>query len=172
MDKGSQEQNFFNDLKSEVILRNNENLERIISCLNLLNETQIWYRTNSQVNSVANLVLHLGGNITQYITTSLTDKVDQRKRALEFSTEKGHTKKELEILISECIKNANNTIEKTSKNRIMDEQMVQGFSLSGMGNMIHACEHLSYHTGQIALMTKILTNTDLGFYSDVDLDIT
>ena len=56
-----------------------------------------------------------------------------------------------------------------------DEMMrvrnVQGFTYTGMANIIHTIEHYSYHTGQIAFLTKLLKNKDLGFYGNMDLNI-
>jgi len=48
---------------------------------------------------------------------------------------------------------------------------VQGFSFSGVGVIIHAVEHYSYHTGQIAFWVKQLKEKDLGFYNGTDLNI-
>lgn len=49
---------------------------------------------------------------------------------------------------------------------------MQGYTFSGIGIVTHVVEHYSYHTGQIALWTKILKNKDLGFYNGIDLNIT
>ncbi|UWX56585.1 DUF1572 domain-containing protein [Maribacter litopenaei] len=35
---------------------------------------------------------------------------------------------------------------------------------------MHAVEHYSYHTGQIAFWVKLLKNKDLGFYDGMDLN--
>ena len=53
---------------------------------------------------------------------------------------------------------------------VKERGIVQGFNFSGVGNIIHVTEHLSYHTGQIALWTKILKNKDLAFYGGVNLN--
>ena len=42
--------------------------------------------------------------------------------------------------------------------------------LPAIGRMLHVVELYSYHTGQIALWTKMLTEKDLGFYEDFDLN--
>ena len=159
-------------LKTEIVRKNNENLERIKTCLDQLNENQIWHKSNSHTNSIANLILHLNGNITQYILSSLGKEPDERQRPLEFSIEKGTNKEELTLLISKCISKANQVIRDTKEQRLLKEEIVQGFQMTGLSNLVHVCEHLSYHTGQIALLTKIITNQDLGFYGDLDLDQT
>tara|TARA_B110000285_G_C15020439_1_gene561262 strand:- start:530 stop:1042 length:513 start_codon:yes stop_codon:yes gene_type:complete len=159
-------------LKTEIVLKNEENLERIKTCLDQLNENQIWHRSNSHTNSIANLILHLNGNITQYILSSLGKEPDERQRAVEFSIEKGTNKEELILLISKCISKANQVIRETKEQRLLKEEIVQGFQMTGLSNLVHVCEHLSYHTGQIALLTKIITNQDLRFYDNLDLDQT
>lgn len=159
-------------LKTEIVLKNEENLERIKICLDQLNENQIWHRSNSHTNSIANLILHLNGNITQYILSSLGKEPDERQRAVEFSIEKGTNKEELILLISKCISKANQVIRETKEQRLLKEEIVQGFRMTGLSNLVHVCEHLSYHTGQIALLTKIITNQDLRFYDNLDLDQT
>jgi|TARA_B110000091_G_C13792055_1_gene466132 uncharacterized damage-inducible protein DinB len=159
-------------LKTEIVLKNEENLERIKTCLDQLNENQIWHRSNSHTNSIANLILHLNGNITQYILSSLGKEPDERQRAVEFSIEKGTNKEELILLISKCISKANQVIRETKEQRLLKEEIVQGFRMTGLSNLVHVCEHLSYHTGQISLLTKIITNQDLRFYDNLDLDQT
>jgi len=47
---------------------------------------------------------------------------------------------------------------------------VQVYELTGIGIILHVTEHLSYHTGQIALLTKLITAEDLGFYKGLDLN--
>jgi uncharacterized damage-inducible protein DinB len=47
---------------------------------------------------------------------------------------------------------------------------VQGFNLTGIGAVLHAVEHFSYHVGQVAFWVKQLTNSDLGFYDQQDLN--
>ena len=55
---------------------------------------------------------------------------------------------------------------------LLRKRQVQGFDMSGIGIVVHATEHYSYHTGQVALLTKLWKNKDLGFYAGVDLDVT
>ena len=60
-------------------------LPRIISCLERLSPEQIWWRPNEASNSVGNLVLHLTGNVRQWIISGLGGAADIRQRDLEFS---------------------------------------------------------------------------------------
>ena len=58
-----------------------------------------------------------------------------------------------------------------SPEELMRVRSVQGFEYSGMGNVIHVAEHLSYHVGQIAFLTKVLKDKDLGFYAGQNLNV-
>lgn len=164
--------NWAGDFKQNSIMRMKENLPRIKTCIDQLSETEVWQKPVPAGNSMANLLLHLRGNITQYILSGLGGLPDHRIRDEEFSAEGGYDKAALLHLITETVNNAAGVIEAVNEEELLTIRTVQGFQLSGIGIIIHVVEHLSYHTGQIALFTKMLRNTDLGFYKGVDLNIT
>lgn len=148
------------------------NPPRIINCLNRLTEQQVWQKPNSQTNSIGNLILHLCGNIRQYAISSLGGSSDVRIRDEEFSVTGGPTKAELFAKLEATVAEAVSTINTISETELMRERSVQGFTYTGIGIMVHVTEHFSYHVGQIALYTKLLKNEDLGFYADMDLNVT
>lgn len=158
------------DFKENSIYRIKESHQRIIACLDLLDESQIWLKPNSALNSMGNLVLHLCGNITQYIISTLGGAPDHRNRDAEFAAVGGKTKEELKNTINFVIEKSIDTINHCSDIDLMTAQKVQVYELTGIGIIIHVTEHLSYHTGQIAFLTKLLLEKDLGFYAGFDLN--
>ena len=96
--------------------------------------------------------------------------VDRRERDKEFDQDQRKGKVDLLSDLTACIKKAQTIIEETSDADLAKMYSVQGFNLSGTGIILHVVEHLSYHVGQIALLTKLLQNVDLGFYRDHDLN--
>lgn len=150
--------------------RMKESLRMIKICLDQLSEEQIWQKPNESSNSIANLILHLCGNITQYGISSIKNLEDNRQRDEEFSTTSGYTKAELIKMLEDTIDEAKRAFYEAPLEELLRKRYVQGFNFSGVGNIVHVTEHLSYHTGQIALWTKILNDKDLGFYSGVDLN--
>ncbi len=143
---------------------------KIRSCLKELDEKDIWYSPNENLNSIGNLILHLSGNIREYIISSLGTEPDIRERDLEFSTRGGFTNAELIRKLEDTVENAKNIIAGISLENLLQVRIVQGFSYSGVGNIIHVTEHYSYHTGQIIFLTKLMKNRDMGFYAGVDLN--
>ncbi|MBK5272281.1 MAG: DUF1572 family protein [Bacteroidia bacterium] len=146
------------------------NTPRIIKCMNELEEEDIWKRPNNSSNSVGNLILHLCGNITQYIISSLGESPDIRERENEFSATGGYSKSELIDKLKLVVQKATDIIQNMSTENLLRKRAVQGFQYSGISIIIHVTEHYSYHTGQITFWTKLLKNKDLGFYADFDLN--
>src|SRR5579859_3972265 len=68
---------------------------RLRSCVESLNEDQLWWRPNEASNSVGNLLLHLNGNVTQWLVASFNRGDDKRERPAEFSARDGVTASEL-----------------------------------------------------------------------------
>lgn len=167
-----------NDLqwKSEFVenscFRMDESIRMIRKSFDLLTDSDIWKRPNPSSNSIGNLVLHLRGNITQYVISSLGGTPDIRQREREFRINPGYSKVELLKLLTDTLEQAKATMIRCEAKELLRVRHVQGFRFSGIGIVIHAVEHLSYHTGQIAFWTKILKDEDLGFYDGTDLNIT
>ena len=160
---------FREEVVKNACYRMDENLRMVKIALDKLTEAQLWQKPNSTLNSVGNLILHLCGNMTQYGIASLEGAEDKRQRDLEFSTEGGFSRTELLEKLSTTVQTVKSTFRTVSRQRLLQVAPVQGFQLSGTGNMIHVVEHFSYHTGQIAFWVKQLKDEQLGFYEGLDL---
>ena len=159
------------EFKENACYRLDESMRMIGISLENVSEEQLWQRPNASLNSIGNLLLHLCGNITQYVIASLGETTDERDRDLEFSTLEGFSKQELLSKVRETVEHSKQTILRANNDQFVLKRDVQGFNFSGIGVVLHAVEHFSYHTGQIAFWVKQLTNKDLGFYDGLDLNI-
>lgn len=148
----------------------NEYTKRVKTCLDLLSEEQVWQKPNEASNSIANLMLHLCGNMTQYVLASLGGKTDLRERDKEFSATGGFNKEQLFEKLSSVVHSVIEEIQLHDEESLLKTRTVQGFEKNGIAIILHITEHYSYHTGQIALLTKLMTNEDLGFYKGLDLN--
>jgi uncharacterized damage-inducible protein DinB len=164
-------ENIFRDEFIEHTLKTiDENTSKIKACMKQLDEKDIWFRHNEHVNSVGNIILHLCGNIRQWIISSLGGAPDIRERDLEFSTVGGFTKAELTTRWQDTMQEAVSVITHASPENLLRHRVVQGSTHSGIGIIIHVTEHFSYHTGQIIFLTKLYKNMDMGFYAGADLN--
>ena len=163
------EELLLNELIQESILRIEENEDKIIKCFTHLDETDIWSKPNRSSNSIGNIILHLCGNINQYIVSALGETPDSRNRDSEFSTQGGLAKNELLEKFLKTTTKAKEIIMTLSVEKALRKKQVQAYHLSGLGIILHVVEHLSYHCGQIVYYIKLKYDRDMEFYKDVDL---
>ena len=150
-----------------------ESVFRIAKVLHTLSEEEIWYRPNEASNSAGHLVLHLCGNVTQWIGTGIGALPDVRERELEFQTSERSSRAELINSLHRLRDITDDAFSKvTSEDMLCESRVVQGYNETVLSIIMHVMEHFSYHTGQIALIAKHLKGRDLGFYEGIDLNIT
>jgi uncharacterized damage-inducible protein DinB len=147
-----------------------ESSTRIQKVLSELTDEQIWYTPNNNSNSIGNLILHLCGNVTQWIGNGIGKLPDTRYRAEEF-TKLNVPRHELVEGLVQLELLTMPIIEKLKESDLTQEEVVQGFDETTLSILIHVIEHFSYHTGQIAYIAKMLIDRDLGFYEGLDLNI-
>lgn len=137
----------------------------ISTCLGKLNEEQIWQRGGPHENSVGNLLLHLDGNIRQWILHGVDNQPDVRRRDDEFTLAPSvHSSAALANLTA-TINEARQVIANLPPARlteIIDPQPTGTWRHTTILVAIYkVVSHLEYHVGQIVLLTKQLYGTDL-----------
>lgn len=139
-------------------------LPKIERCLERLSDEQIWWRPNEQSNSIGNLLLHICGNARQWIVCGVGGAADARNRDAEFAQREMIPGDELYSLLQQTLADVDHTLAHVEPDRLLDRRVIQGGDVSVLEAMLHVVEHFSMHTGQILMLTKMLTNADLAFY--------
>ena len=138
-------------------------LPRLEACLRALSSQQIWWRANPVSNSVGNLVLHLEGNVRQWIVSGLGGTPDRRRRDLEFSELGPVPRRTLLARVRHVVTDADRVLRKLNGVALTRVYSLQGFRVTGLRAVFHVVDHFSHHTGQIILLTKTLLGKDLKF---------
>ena len=141
-------------------------VEKIAHCVSLLSEAQVWWRPNDACNSVGNLLLHLQGNLTQWVLSGIAGTAFERHRSLEFTASETATKAELMAGLTDVVTRVRSTIQAMGSADLDRGIRVQGYDTDGLGVVFHIVEHMSYHTGQIVATTKQLQGppANIDFY--------
>ena len=139
--------------------------DRIAVCIGKLTDDQVWARGRENENAVGNLVLHLCGNVRQWIIANLGGQPDVRVRDREFATTGEITAVELTALLRGTVDEAVAVIEGLTTEQLTQTLVIQGLTVSGLGAVFHVVNHFSEHTGQIIFATKSLTGHDLGLWA-------
>ena len=139
----------------------------IEKCLIDVTDEQVWARGGENENSVGNLILHLCGNMRQWVIAGVGGQTDTRRRDEEFSERGGLTSKDLTERVVALVTQATAVIDGVSAQRLSDRLVIQGYDVSVLDAIYHVVEHVAMHTGQIIFMTKMLTGKTLGLNHDM-----
>jgi len=150
-------------LASSQQLLAKQNLPRIVECLQQLSEEEIWWRPNPASNSAGNLVLHLCGNVRQWIISGLGGVEDARDRDREFAERGPIPRQGLVTQLRRTVQDACRVLAKLSDDSLSRKYRIQGYHVTGLDAVYHVAEHFGYHTGQIIYITKLKRAQDLRF---------
>jgi uncharacterized damage-inducible protein DinB len=139
-------------------------LPKLRRALEGLPEEDIWWRPNQASNSIGNLILHLAGNVRQWVVSGIGVGPDTRKREEEFSAAGGQSAEELLAHLEEALGAVDGVLSRLSSKELLEPRVIQGMDVSVLDALYHVVEHFSTHTGQILYLTKLRTGRDLGFW--------
>jgi len=142
----------------------NDYLPKIERCLEKLSDEQIWWRANEESNSIGNLILHLCGNARQWIVCGVGSAPDKRNRDSEFEQRDVIRRSDLIALLRSTLLDVETTLQSVDPTTLLEYRKIQGNDVDILEAIFHVTEHFSMHTGQIIMLTKMMTSADLRFY--------
>lgn len=128
----------------------------------------LWWKPNTASNSVGNLLLHLAGNVRQWVVAGVGGREDLRERSAEFSAEAG-SREEVLAVLDRALAEVAQVFDELDPSVLSEPRSIQGLEVGAQEAIYHAVEHFSMHVGQILWIVKARTGHDLGFYI-VDAD--
>jgi len=159
------------DLAAEFVARSRHYLafeypRKIQLCLDMLPPDALWRRPDAGSNSIGNLLLHLQGNVRQWIVSSVGGAPDRRHRASEFAATDGSDAVTLFAALRTTLDEADAVIAGLSVDDLASRRTIQGRDVTVFDAVYHVVEHFSLHTGQIILLTKQYAPGLVQFYED------
>lgn len=143
-----------------------QDASQIARCVGLLSEQQLWQRANDHCNSVGNLVLHLTGNLRQWMLGGVAGHAVLRNRNAEFAERgplpAGQILPPFERVIGQTL----GVIGELTAARLVQTCVIQKYNTTTLVAVLHVVEHVSFHTGQIVQITKSLLDIDLSLYDE------
>lgn len=147
-------------------------VQRLRRALETLPEADLWWRPHDRTTSVGNLLLHLAGNVRQWIVSGLGGAPDLRRRSEEFAAREGGTRAEVLAALEAVVRDAAEVIAGLDEEALAATTRIQGFETTGLGAVYHVVEHFSWHVGQIVWIAKMRAGEGHGiaFYDDAKLE--
>jgi uncharacterized damage-inducible protein DinB len=131
-----------------------------------LPEDALWWRANDQSNSVGNLLLHLNGNVSQWLLGGVGRQVNARQRASEFAARSGPARAVLLADLEGTLDEVDRLLTQLTDADLLESRTIQGREISVLGAIFHVVEHFSQHLGQIILIAKMRVPGAINFYDD------
>lgn len=145
-----------------------ESWPRLRSTVESLTEEQLWWRPNEASNSIGNLLLHLNGNVRQWIVASFNRQENRRDRPAEFAEKSGGPSAALLAKLGATMDEAAGVLSRLTEEDLLAPMEIQGYHVTGLEAVYHVVEHFGMHYGQIVYITKALQGKDLGFYRELN----
>ena len=133
-----------------------------------LTDEQMWWRPNQSSNSVGNLILHLNGNVRQWLVAAFARREDARDRPAEFAERQLIPAAQLLDALGRTMQEVAVVLPRISEADLLATYRIQGYTVSGLDAVYHVVEHFGMHYGQMVYITKLLGGADLGFYKELD----
>ena len=141
---------------------------RMRGCVESLSDEQVWWRPNEVSNSIGNLMLHLNGNVRQWLISSFKLLKDKRDRPAEFRERQLVPASVLLETLGTTMNEASDVLSGLTEDDLLTTFQIQGYTVNGLQAVYQVVEHFGMHYGQILYIIKLLNGKDLGFYRELD----
>jgi len=156
-----------NELAAAVSTETSRRLEasvrKIRHCVDQLSDEQLWWRPAESMNSIANLILHLSGNLRQWIVSGVGGNTDTRNRQVEFSERGPIARDELLDLLDRTVNDSREALNGIMVDDLLRPLRIQGFELTALGAIFDSIPHFGGHTQEIVNLTRQQLGADYRF---------
>ena len=139
-------------------------LPKLERCLEGLDDEDVWWRPNEASNSIGNLMLHLTGNLREWIIGGVGQRTFERVRQQEFDERSHLPGKELLARLRATLKEADDVLGSVDPESLLAMRQIQDVSGTVLEAIYHVVEHFGMHTGQIIMLSKMRAGKDLGLW--------
>ena len=142
-------------------------LKRLANEISLYkDESHIWTVQKDISNSAGNLVLHLAGNVRQWVVSGIGGGPDVRQRDEEFAAAGGMDAAELLEHLEKTLSEVDAVLARLTSPSLGEVRRIQGRETTVFSALYHVVEHFGGHTGQIILLAKLYAPGEIRFYED------
>jgi uncharacterized damage-inducible protein DinB len=136
-------------------------MPKIERCLEGLSDADVWWRPNEASNAIGNLILHLCGNVRQWIIAGVGQGDFERDRQQEFDERSGVPSTELMARLRQTVREADHVMGGVTPETLLARRHIQNYDVTVLEAIYHVVEHFGMHTGQIIMLSKMRRSEDL-----------
>jgi hypothetical protein len=128
---------------------------KIQHCLGQLDDRQVWWRPAEALNSIGNLLLHLCGNVRQWIVAGVPGTPDTRDRPQEFAERGPIPRDELSRRLGAVVREAEAVLAGVTDAQLLEPRRIQGFDETVLSAIFDSLAHFNGHTQEIVYITRL-----------------
>jgi len=128
---------------------------KIEHCVRQLTDDDIWWRPSEQMNSIGNIILHLCGNVGQWIVAGLGGAPDVRNRPAEFAERRAIPGDELLSKLRSVVDEAKAALQRCDAENLLRSRHIQHGEVSGLHAASHCVSHFVGHSQEITYITRM-----------------
>lgn len=133
---------------------------RWVTALQQLNDDDVNWRVNDMSNSIANIVVHVIGNLRQRFVSGIGEEHDDRDRDEEFNTRQQFTRIELIDMLTEQFFVVHRTLLHMKPQMLTQAYQIQERDVSVLDVIFGVATHVSEHLGQVLFIAKMRLGDD------------
>lgn len=141
--------------------------EKIHHCLGQLTDDQLHWRAFEAHNSIANIILHLCGNLGQWIVSGIGQSPDVRNRPTEFSDRTRYTRAQLLQRLDAMLSSVDavlRRLEEEDPDELIAPRRIQAFDETVLSALLGTVVHFGGHTQEIICITRMLVRDKYRVY--------
>ncbi|HEX4055847.1 MAG TPA: DUF1572 family protein [Tepidisphaeraceae bacterium] len=131
-----------------------EGMRKIEHCTEQLTDDQLWWRPRPEMNSIANLLLHLSGNLRQWIVAGVGNAEDIRNRPMEFADRSHRPKTEILDILAIVVSDADDDLACLTPEHLSSRRRIQGYDTTVLAAIADTVAHFRGHVQEIIHMTR------------------
>lgn len=128
---------------------------KIEHCLTQLSDADLWWKQHESHNSIQTVILHLCGNLRQWILHGVGDQSDIRDRPQEFSDRSERSKSDLNAMLRDTVEQCDRVLAAMPLDRLLQPRRIQGFDTTLLSAIFDTISHFVGHQHQIVYITRL-----------------
>lgn len=129
--------------------------DRMLHAVGQLSIDDLWWRPYEQANAAGNIVLHVCGNLTQWIIAGCSELPDNRDRPAEFAHREPIPGDELSRRLSKTVEQAKQTIMRLDASEALQPRFIQIADVTAFGAIMHSVAHFEGHTQEVIYIARL-----------------
>lgn len=137
--------------------------ERVVHAVSQLSDADIWWRPFEEQNSIGNILLHVCGNMGQWLVSGVGGAPDTRDRPAEFAQRELIPRQQLLNRLAAVVQTAEEAIVRCDGSELLRVRHVQHGPQAGMAAILHSVSHFIGHAQEIIYIARLRLGTKYVF---------